>query len=159
MARTAKQRAALRKAQIASARKRRGKGKGKLAAAHRRSRRNAQIATGAGIALVGLAAGITAHRYAKNNLYTSKHHQSGSTPGLRYRKSNYGARSVSLSVGSRKGIRANTFTVHHDPDFARSRNRKKVKHSNLLYRESLHGHMKTVPIPTRRGKKNQVRFL
>lgn len=40
MARSAKQRAALRKAQLASARKRRGKGKGKLAKSNRRYDRN-----------------------------------------------------------------------------------------------------------------------
>ena len=63
MARTARQRAALRKAQLASARKRRGKGKGKLAAANRnnkRTRRNARIAVGViGAAYVATAVGVS----------------------------------------------------------------------------------------------------
>lgn len=57
MARTARQRAALKKAQAASARKRRGRGKGKLAAANRRHaklKRNVRRAVVAG-AIVGLA--------------------------------------------------------------------------------------------------------
>lgn len=57
MARTARQRAALRKAQLASARKRRGKGKGKLAKANRSIRRGRRVSYGAAIvggALVGL---------------------------------------------------------------------------------------------------------
>ena len=58
--RTAKQKAALRKAQRASARKRRGKGKGKLAAANRRATRNRRIAIGAGLA-AGAAIGAVAY--------------------------------------------------------------------------------------------------
>lgn len=60
--RTAKQKAALKKAQAASARKRRGKGKGKLAAANRRntgiSRRRKMLAyssVAAGYAAIGYA--------------------------------------------------------------------------------------------------------
>lgn len=75
MARTAKQRAALRKAQLASARKRRGKGKGKLAKANRRAgrarfARNIAIGVAVG-SLAGNALGkrarksINAHRYNK----------------------------------------------------------------------------------------------
>lgn len=57
---TPARKAALRKAQKASARKRRGKGNGKLAAAHRRSRRNAKIAIAAnGVILAGSAAALT----------------------------------------------------------------------------------------------------
>lgn len=66
MARTAKQRAALRKAQLASARKRRGKGKGKLAKANRsatRSRRIAAVAATGGLALA--AAGVAGAYYAR----------------------------------------------------------------------------------------------
>lgn len=59
MARSAKQRAALRKAQLASARKRRGKGKGKLARANRSIRKNRRraIVAGAAVGLAGYAAG------------------------------------------------------------------------------------------------------
>lgn len=52
---TPARRAALKKAQMASARKRRGHGKGKLAAANRRATRNRNIALAAG-GLAGAAA-------------------------------------------------------------------------------------------------------
>lgn len=60
--RTARQKAALRKAQLASARKRRGKGKGKLAAANRRASRNKTIALAAG----GLAGAASLYGYGSN---------------------------------------------------------------------------------------------
>lgn len=66
MARSAKQRAALRKAQLASARKRRGKGKGKLARANRsvsRYKRTRNLLIGA--AAVGGAAALGHHAYKK----------------------------------------------------------------------------------------------
>lgn len=68
---TPKRRAALKKAQLASARKRRGKGKGKLAAANRRSdgrkRRIGRFAYNLGLGL-SAAAGYTAGAYAKKKL-------------------------------------------------------------------------------------------
>lgn len=63
---TPKRRAALRKAQLASARKRRGRGKGKLAKANRSSTRNRRIAVVAatgGLALA--AAGVAGAMYAR----------------------------------------------------------------------------------------------
>lgn len=66
MARTAKQKAALRKAQLASARKRRGKGKGKLAKANRtasRARKVAVVAATGGLALA--AVGVAGAYYAR----------------------------------------------------------------------------------------------
>ena len=56
---TPARRRALRKAQMASARKRRGKGKGKLAAANRRATRNKRIAMATG----GLAGAYVLARY------------------------------------------------------------------------------------------------
>lgn len=58
---TAARRRALRKAQAASARKRRGKGKGKLAAANRRAVRNKRIAMATG-GLAGAAA-LAGYKY------------------------------------------------------------------------------------------------
>lgn len=60
---TPKRKAALRKAQKASARKRRGKGNGKLAAAHRRARRNARIAVGINAGLAGVAMAAVGSAY------------------------------------------------------------------------------------------------
>lgn len=64
---TAKRKAALRKAQAVSARKRRGKGNGKLAKAHRRSSRNAKIALATGgLALASMGvAGAYARKTAR----------------------------------------------------------------------------------------------
>lgn len=63
---TPARRAALRKAQKASARKRRGKGTGKLAAANRRARRNRNVAIGMG-GLVAATAGTAAY-YNRNDI-------------------------------------------------------------------------------------------
>ena len=61
---TAKRKAALRKAQLVSARKRRGKGNKKLAKAHRRSSRNAKIVLATG-GLAGAAAMAGAMYYTR----------------------------------------------------------------------------------------------
>lgn len=63
---TPARRAALKKAQLASARKRRGHGKGKLAAANRKSRRNARIAVGVGAVAAAGTIGAVAYTVHKN---------------------------------------------------------------------------------------------
>lgn len=63
---TAARKAALRKAQLASARKRRGRGKGKLARANRAATRNKRIAVVAATGGLALAAtGVAGAYYAK----------------------------------------------------------------------------------------------
>lgn len=64
-ARTAKQRAALRKAQLASARKRKGKGKKNSSAARKRGKRNALIVAGIAGAYYGWALGYV-YKVRKN---------------------------------------------------------------------------------------------
>lgn len=70
MARTAKQRAALRKAQLASARKRRGKGKGKLAKANRKysqKKRNDRIWRGVAVTTALVSIGFRTANYRRTN--------------------------------------------------------------------------------------------
>ena len=66
---TPARRAALRKAQAASARRRRGKGRGKLAAANRRATRNKRIAlaTGGLAGAAALAGGVYNYKLGKVN--------------------------------------------------------------------------------------------
>ena len=68
---TPKRRAALRKAQKISARKRRGKGKGKLAAANRRATRNKRIALATG-GLFGAAMAAGYVKGKRSNSYKNK---------------------------------------------------------------------------------------
>lgn len=122
-ARTAKQRAALRKAQLASARKRRGKGKGKLAKANRsatRSRRMAAVATG-GLALA--AAGIAGAYYAKSRKPKSNYFgkYTGSTV-VGQNKSKTGSRRSGASLSRSK---AGSLTVTQGTRRTRQRNRRR----------------------------------
>lgn len=75
---TPKRRAALRKAQKISARKRRGKGKGKLAAANRRATRNKRIALATG----GLFGAAMAAGYVKGKRSNSYKNKKGVKTGL-----------------------------------------------------------------------------
>jgi hypothetical protein len=79
---TPARKAALRKAQRVSARKRRGKGKGKLAAANRRATRNRNIALATG-GLAGAAAlaGYTGARYRVAKVETKRHREAPRTIG------------------------------------------------------------------------------
>lgn len=83
---TPKRRAALRKAQLASARKRRGKGKGKLAAANRtiskQKRRVAVVAATGGLALAaaGVAGAMYARKTAGGGPKAPKHNYSHNSP-------------------------------------------------------------------------------
>lgn len=80
MARTAKQRAALRKAQLASARKRKGKGNSKLKAAHSKARRRMGTAARIGVGAVAAGAGIYAYgKYKKRNNYKAPKKSSRAT--------------------------------------------------------------------------------
>lgn len=98
MARTAKQRAALKKAQAASARKRRGKGKGKLANAHRRARRNGRIAVGIGVVAGAGLVGMAGYKAGKHTVIEGGRHK-----GKRGVTVNRKHRSVVVRTGKKYG--------------------------------------------------------
>jgi len=113
--RTAKQKAALRKAQLASARKRRGKGKGKLAAANRalgprKSRTNKVLKYGAIAAATGAVAfhvagtrgiNIAGHTY-QHRLAYSKDAQGGLFKGSAASKNGLSMAAGGVKIGSRR---------------------------------------------------------
>lgn len=128
-ARTAKQRKALRKAQLASARKRKGQPNKRLADAHARSRRNAKIIVNTGlVATAVVGAAIATHKgsaYYKKNFYASKERFTGNNPaGITTRISpSTGAVRTTLSTG-KVSIRGNNrFSITRDPEFAQAQRR------------------------------------
>lgn len=116
MARTAKQKAALRKAQLASARKRRGKGKGKLAAANRaagpRNRVKRHLSRhGLSYAAVGVFAGAVAADYHFKKKRIAHYNAIAAGKGMPKPKVRY--KNVPLvTVGKKKKGSTNTAIVN-----------------------------------------------
>lgn len=125
MARTAKQKAALRKAQLASAKKRkrravvRNVGRGVVGSKRGSRKKRYKVARVAG-ALAAGAALAYGHHYARNNLYYSKHQSSTAKQGVKYQKGAHGPK-LSVTVGRR------THTIHHDPVYAKYANTRRKK--------------------------------
>lgn len=125
MARTAKQKAALRKAQLASAKKRKrralGRNVGRGVIGSKRGSRKTRYKVARVVGAVAAGAAVAyGHHYAKNNLYYSKHQSSTSKSGVKYHKG-HGTRKLSVTVGR------HTHSIHHDPVYAKYANTKRKK--------------------------------
>lgn len=121
---TPARRRALRKAQMASARKRRGKGKGKLAAANRRATRNKRIAIGTGLA-AGAAIGAV--------VYTNRGGPAGKVKRLESKAKDYNFKANVSRSHSRKssGTLQKRFTknaMRYSKQYARTNKKiRKIK--------------------------------